>query len=185
MLRILYTVYTLTQTVTPEMIKAAHLEYMVIRPTLTRMAEFDPRLYNDSAVNLMLGTAAQETDLGFWLHQTSGGPGKGIYSTEPDTHRDITGRYLERKENAKLREIVQGFVSRDSKLGDDNELVTNFRYATAIARIKYWMAPQPLPAPGDIMELGKYWDVHFNANARVGFPEDFVRSWQQFVVKTR
>jgi len=168
------------------MIKAEHLEKYVVKPTLERMAEFDKRLNTDVSVTLMLGTAAQETLMGFYLHQFGGGPGKGIYSIEPETHLDIVGRYLQRPENAKLLQIVEGFVSRGAKLGDHDELIYNLRYATAIARIKYWTRPEKLPTDAtDIAALGKYWDVHYNANDKVGFPAEFVGNYEKYVRKQR
>ena len=167
----------------PEMIKASHIEELVVKPVLEKLAQFDPRLNNEVGVVLMMGTAAQETDLGYYLKQHPIGPGKGPWSVEDTTHEDVW-RYLSRPSNKGLREAVLSFA-RDKTLNPHpphDELIDNLAYSCAIARVKYWMVPAKLPASVDLHAIGAYWDKYYNANARYGTVDEFVASYREFVL---
>jgi hypothetical protein len=56
-------------------IRSYDLRQYVIRPTLQRLG-----LWSLAAENLLLGTAAQESKLGYYLHQLEG-PALGLYSS--------------------------------------------------------------------------------------------------------
>jgi len=49
------------------------------------LSELDPDLASPVAVKLLLGTAAQESRFGTFLHQLGGGPAKGAFQMEPAT----------------------------------------------------------------------------------------------------
>lgn len=172
------------------MIRARDLLHHVIVPTLSELAKFDAKLHRPVAENLLLGTAAQESDLGFNLVQIGGGPGRGPYQMEPATNASLWEHYLARPSKKALADIVLSMVPAsavihldDFKMVDPRQLVTNLEYATAMARLKYWPVADPLPKDaGDIHALGVYWDIHYNANARHGTPEEFVDSWNRYVV---
>ena len=164
------------------MISPKDLREQVIRPTLKDMG-----MWSEAAENLMMGTAAQETDLGFWLVQRNGGPGRSIYSVEKDTHESLWDHYLSRY--PQLASKIRGYVSQHdfTKTPESmhSELTTNLKYATAIARIQYWQRPEPLPDANDILALGEYWDKFYNINDEVGTPEEFVESYKIFVLREK
>lgn len=155
-------------------IKPEHLREYIVQPTLEAMGAFNAKLNTESAVELLLGTAAQESDLGFYLHQGFDGGGLGIYQIEAATHEDVW-RYLRRPENEGLSQIVLTFATQ----ADDKALIGNLHYATAIARIKYWMRPEPLPTTIDQHAI--YWDTFYNANPDHGTPQEYVDSYERFV----
>lgn len=155
------------------MINPADLRENIIEPVLEVLGVFNQKLNTEAAVELLLGTAAQETDLGYWLEQHPTGPGKSIYSIEPTTHKDIK-RYLNRAGNVGLKEAVES-LSID---GSDNDLIGNLYYSTAIARIKYWMRPEPLPS--DRLGQAQYWDDYFNAN-NINQIDEYLDSYREFV----
>lgn len=161
-------------------IKPSHIESEVVRPTLELLATHDPRINTEPAVTLMMGTAAQESDLGFYLKQHPTGPGKGPWSIEDTTHADVW-RYLSRPSNKVLREAVLS-LARDQSLNPHpphSELIDNLSYSCAIARVKYWMVPETLPV--DLPMLAVYWDRYFNGNPDHGTPEEFIESYEHFV----
>lgn len=160
------------------MISSNDLCTHIIKPTLLTLARYNPKMYSKTAIKLLMGTAAQESDLGYWVKQITG-PAVSIYQIEPATHYDVTSRYL--KDKPKLQQLVVGMVSQDRRLGDDEELITNLRYATAICRIRYWMEPDALPDPQDLVAIAKYWDTHYNANPYYGTVEEFMESWTKFL----
>lgn len=140
------------------MIKAEHLRDMVIVPTLRELAEFDRRMATQSAINLLLCTAAHESLCGHFLKQ-QGGPALGLYQMEPDTHDWLWDGYLNRK--PRLSAILARWRAFDQ---DVNQLVWDLRYATAMARVRYWIETDPLPEKGDLVGLAEYWDDHYNCN---------------------
>jgi hypothetical protein len=62
---------------------------------------------------------------------------------------------------------------------DINQLIFDLRYATMIARIKYWMSVEPLPSANDIHALGHYWNKNYNANPDVGTAEQFESKYRK------
>ena len=60
------------------------LKNLIIIPVLEKA-----NLYSKSAVNLLLGTAAVESQLGHYIEQVPSGIAKGIYQCEMSTHYDI------------------------------------------------------------------------------------------------
>ena len=158
----------------PLVIKPEHLREYIVQPTLEALGAFNPKLNTQAAVELLLGTAAQESDLGFFLHQGFNGGGLGIYQIEAATHEDVW-RYLKRPENEDLANIILNFVSQ----ADDKSLIGNLHYATAIARVKYWMRPEPLPET--VEQHAIYWDTFYNANPDHGTPQEYVDSYERFV----
>lgn len=66
-------------------------------------------LHSESAENLLIGTAAQESALGEYIRQLGNGPALGIFQMEPATFKDIVQNYLQYKpELAKLIMSVSG-----------------------------------------------------------------------------
>lgn len=183
MLKLYFAVYLIYQGATAapdysnfteiEMIKAEDLRELIVQPTLDKLAEAEPRINSDSAVELMMGTAAQETDLGFNLKQV-GGPGLGIYSIEPATHKDVL-RYLDRPDKTRLKAAVMSI--NDTR--DDLALVGDLYYSTAIARVRYWYVAEPMPE--HIEQLAVYYKAHFNTIHGAATPQEFIDSYERFV----
>ena len=117
-------------------------------------------LYSIGANVLMLGTALIESDLVF-IEQIGSGKGLGIYQIEPSTYADLQ-RYLNRHENGRLKETCLSACFYHCYPSDD-ALVHNLRYATIMARIKYWMRPEPLPRQDDAEAMSAYHKRFYNS----------------------
>jgi hypothetical protein len=153
-------------------IDSEHLRLMVIRPVLKKL-----ELHSIAAENLLLGTAAHESHMGFWLKQYQRGPAMGIYQMEPKTLHDHFDTYLGRK--PKYYAAVESMIGDWATLSD--QLATNLAFATAMARIHYARIPEPLPNAWDWEALGVYWDTHYNRNPDKGFPHEFVQNVKKYV----
>lgn len=160
------------------MIDPRDLRIGVIRPALERL----PGIRNDRAVeDLLIGTVAQESRGGFELYQV-GGPALGIYQIEPDTHTSIWDNYLAYRPD--LASAVRSLGSQgmfESMETFHNELVTNLKYATAIARIKY--LPKPERIPDDLEGQAQYWKDHFNTSEGSGRVETYLKNYHRYVTK--
>lgn len=158
----------------------SHFEAEIVRPTLARLSEFDERLYSQSAVTLMMGTAAVESDLGYFLRQHPTGPGRGFWQVEPATHQDVW-RYLAREKNLKLANIILSFASDKTYHPHPahSQLVECPLYCCAVARVRYWMVPESLP--DDLDGIAGYWKQYFNTPAGAGTVEHFLDKYREHV----
>jgi hypothetical protein len=158
------------------MIDVTQLKECIIIPVLTKLD-----LYSEAAVNLLLGTAAMESDMGTYLKQKGGGPALGIYQMESSTHLDIWQNYLQYREE--LLKRTKKYLIMD--LGEDN-LTGNLFYATAMARIHYYRSPMKLPAPHDIEGIAKMWRLVYNTNKGAfsynEATEKFIRKYNKYVM---
>ena len=157
------------------MIDVEHFRLHVIRATLIYM-----RMFSASAENLLLGTAVQESGLQY-LRQFNDGPARGLYQIEPATHDDITDRYLANKSlRSDIRKRLNTLLAPVPSRID--QLATNLAYATAIARLRYWMDPAPLPEPDDVDGLAAYWKRVYNTPKGRGRVAEFAATYRRYVL---
>ncbi len=143
------------------MINTNDLKSRVIEPILR-----DAHLYSESAVNLLLGTAAVESHMGTYFMQGGGGPAVGIFQMEPATEH-----YM----------VVLGALCSPYKHRSDI-LFWNLRYAALMCRMHYYRKSEPLPEADDIRALGDYWKKHYNTVKGAGTVDKFVESYKRFVL---
>lgn len=142
------------------MLNPAHMLQYVIRPTLVRIG-----MHSLAAERLMLVTAIAESGLK-WLHQIGGGPALGLYQIEPATLHDVVDRYLAAKRPdlmARIRPLMTAEPIED-------QAITNLAFATAAARLRYWMVPERMPAADDAEAMGAYHKRHFNSHLGAADP---------------
>lgn len=128
------------------------------------LASIDPVLATPVAVNLLLGTAAQESSLGRYLRQIHG-PAVGAFQMEPATFEWLQAKYED-----KYPEIL-GRSAQDMEW--------DLRLAIIMARLRYRAIPLALPA-GDIATLAAYWKRHYNTPLGAGTVEEFEANYRRF-----
>ncbi|MFT8712093.1 hypothetical protein [Komagataeibacter rhaeticus] len=131
----------------------------VVTPTLNAIG-----LGGEAAVNLLTGTALAESGL-VYLRQISG-PALGPWQMEPFTETDIWTTFLSNARLSSLTATMQAMLARDIPRTD--QLITNMRYACAMARLKYYRAPGPLPAADDAAAQCRYWKSNYNTALGAG-----------------
>lgn len=135
-----------------------------------------------SSVNLLLGTAAQESNCGEYIRQLgydvdSKNGAFGIYQMELFTHDSLWADYLDyRKE---LAEKVYGL--KIYTLTDAENLISNLPYATAMARIKYLTIKDALPDEDDIEGMARYWKKYYNSSKGKGTKQEFIDSYNRYI----
>lgn len=145
----------------------------LIRRSLMRIG-----MESESAVELLMLTAAHESHLGTYLHQVRG-PAIGVFQVEPLTHMDHW-RYLKvkkRTDPALFARVTKGLGVEEPDLF---RLESDLNYQIIDARVHYYMIPEPLPRWNDIPALARYWDVHYNRNPDKGFPEQAVKDYLRY-----
>ena len=144
---------------------------VVVKPTLKKID-----MYSESAVNLLLGTMAQESHFGTYIKQLGGGPALGVYQMEPNTHNDIVNNYI--KYRAGLKNKLSGL---GYNILTADELIWDLQYATVFCRLHYRRVPKPLPPANDIRALAAYWKKYYNTYLGKGTEEDFVKNYKKYV----
>lgn len=134
----------------------------IIRPALACLGS---QYCTQSAVILLLATAAQESLCGEYVGQV-GGPALGIFQMEPATYQDTLARSHE------PRLLAPHYAKR---------MVYDMRYATQMARLKYWLAPDPLPAPEDMCGMWQYYKRVWNTALGDTTMTEFYFHWREFV----
>ncbi len=130
-------------------------------------------MYSIQAVELLMGTTAQESGLGRWLYQVGGGPGLGFFQMEPATERDIWHNYLRYRPLLVDRIVAVCNVA----VPGDWHLETNLAYQVAMARLQYMRVASPLPDPKRIDDMAFYWKRHYNTEKGKGTPQEFVHNY--------
>ncbi len=159
------------------MIPPAQFLEHVIRPTLYHLAVVEPRLGGRAAEQLMLGTAIAESALKA-LAQWGGGPALSFFQIEPTTFHDIYDRYL----RARARFLIAIQDLRVPALTPLEQLAGNPFFACGIARMKFWMAPEPLPEADDIDALGRYWKSIYNTAGGAGTASHWTYLYRKHVL---
>jgi len=122
-------------------------------------------LYSESAVNLILGTCAQESAFGKYRHQI-GGPAHGIMQIEEKTFNWLKSVWAPKGAPD---------VTFEDLINDDEASII-------YARLLYWPKRRKLPAPDDIRGLAKYWKDFYNTHLGKGKISEFMHNYSRFVL---
>ncbi|MCG8669653.1 MAG: hypothetical protein MI867_09610 [Pseudomonadales bacterium] len=143
---------------------------LIIRPTLKSLG-----VNNPIAERLMLGTAAVQSNLGFFLQSQRG---IGLFGISSEIHQSIWDEYLAFQED--LASNVRGFASQHEFLKAPNtELASNLRYATAIAWMIYQRADIDLSKLKTDQDLAQCWYEFFAQKSAHQSPSSFIAQVQQ------
>lgn len=150
-------------------IHPGQLRQLVVAPALVVIG-----LGGGAAEELLMGTALQESDGGFYLHQLGQGPALGIFQMEPRTHDDIWTTFLSRRTDlsAKVSSLLLPGLNR---LG---QLAGNLLYAAAMARLLYYRCPEALPAAGDIPSQAAFYKRWYNTAQGAASVESYLARWK-------
>lgn len=133
-------------------------------------------MWSPEAEELLIGTAAHESQLGRYIVQV-GGPALGVFQMEPATFQDLYRTFL--AYNNKLMGRIHGVIPMTGRTA--YHMVTDLRYACVMARLKYYRVPEPLPAADDIQGQARYWKQHYNTPKGRGTVEQYVADYRKYV----
>ena len=162
-------------------ILVSDLRELVVKPVIERLALVNPAMQSHAAEDLLLGTAAQESQLGRYLRQHPQGPARGIYQMEQATFSD-TMDWLMMRGREPLLKATLCWSSPEVPLGA--QIAGNLYFATALARLKYWRAPFTLPSddqPYDLRNLAHAWKTYWNTTAVAGTESQFIANFSRYV----
>lgn len=137
----------------------------LIRRTLQNV---DSALCSDAAINLLLGTAAQESKFGEYIRQIRG-PALGVFQMEPATFDWLRDKY-----SLKYPAVLKARMAE--------ELEWDLFLSILTARLRYRVIPEALPSSSDVLALALYWKQHYNTPAGAGTVEEFIANYGKYVV---
>lgn len=139
--------------------------------------------HSESAVDLLMLTAAQESHLGTYLRQVGGGPALGTFQMEPATHADIWQNYLAYHQVRRDR-----VVRLKSSMGYEWDMVYNLGYQIAMTRVHYLRFPEKLPVRDNyssdyyyVHALATYWKKYYNTEKGRGKIKEAIDNYRGFV----
>lgn len=132
-------------------------------------------LYSDEAVELLMGTCAQESGMGKHRKQLGGGPALGIFQMEPFTYLDCYTNFLKYKTDL-LEKILK--VSRLDRYPDAGEMINNDVFAACMARVRYLRAPGAIPKT--LEKQAAYWKQHYNTPKGKGTVEEYIKNYKKY-----
>ena len=131
--------------------------------------------YSEDAVELLMLTAAQESALGTYIHQTGSGPAQGIFQMEPRTEHDLWENFIKGHPqlSARLNTYMYDSPVKPCLLG-------SLPYAIAMTRIHYFRVPAVLPQANNVESLATYWKKYYNTPMGAGTVEQAIANYKRF-----
>lgn len=123
----------------------------------------DYDLHSEAAVNLLMGTAAVESNFGTYLRQIRG-PALSAFQIEPATYLWLADKYWKQFPIGKSVE----------------DLEWDLRLAILVARLKYLSIPEPLPQPNDLSGMARYWKKYYNTHLGAGTEAQFITAYKKY-----
>lgn len=146
----------------------------VIAPTLKHF-----NMWSEEAQDLLLATAAQESNMGSFLMQVNG-PALGIWQMEPATYVDIVYNVIYSNKRD-LKSEIESYFSYLPLTSYVDKLIYDLRYACLFCRLQYWRYKEPLPPAGDVDAQFAYWKKYYNRNEVKGSLSEFVLNYSKYV----
>lgn len=133
----------------------------------------------EHAVNLLLGTAAQESGFGKYIVQLESKIAKGIFQIEPSTFKYLIETYA-RKMNGGEDNPVYAFIRKYSLTLEADELMWNLKLSVIMCRLRYWVIREKLPTTLD--GYARYWKKYYNTPLGAGTEKEFIENYKKYVI---
>ena len=154
------------------MLNHEQLRELIVKPVLSLI-----RLYSDDAVELLMFTCAAESKGGTYLKQIKG-PALGIYQMEPATHNDIWQVFLRNRTD--LIYIMSSNLNA-YRMPDENRMIYDLYYATAMARLHYLRVSKSLPDRNDLDALFDYYKEFYNTKLGKAKKDKCIAAYKDFI----
>ena len=147
------------------------LRTLIVDPTLKAL-----KMWSPEASDLMMGTCAQETNLGEFLKQVDG-VALGIYQLERMPHDDIWLKTLPNLPNiSNLLMVYCRFFVRPLY----EQVMHDLFYATAMTRIFYYRIPYEIPK--SLEGQANYYKQWYNTSLGKATPEQYIANYNKYVL---
>jgi hypothetical protein len=158
-------------------INCSQLKTVIVEPALNCIG-----LFSDAAVNLLLGTTAQETLMGRYIVQTDIAPfdgGIGIYQMQQKTYDYIWDRRIEASVAMKAK--IKLYLGYDGK-PMAARMASDLALATIMARLYYANNLEMLPEANDLKGLARYYKIYWNTMSGSATEDQFIANYKEYVI---
>jgi len=146
----------------------------LIRETLQKFEH-----YSESAEELLMLTAAQESLLGYYIEQVKG-PAIGIFQMEIATYDDIYKNYL--AYNHLTCMYLHNASQSVACMVNADTMRFNLKYAICMARIHYLRVEEPLPKAWDWRGLAEYYKRYYNTYKGSATVEEAIDNYKKYAI---
>ena len=153
-------------------IAASDFRSYVINPALAAMASAGIPV-TKTAADLLMATAAMETDLGTWLTQV-GGPALGVFQIEPPSLDTLVSRLSTKQITALFSVMPAPPAAAEMSGWVAGNIEGNLLLAAAICRLFYWQAPFAMPVASTVSGLWTVYKTWYNTAEGGATMPDFV-----------
>lgn len=161
--------------------KAQVREILIRQPLL---AINIPSFWSADAEELIMGTAAQESNLFNFVKQVSlyysyigTEGGFGPFQMEKITFDDLWARLIKGKELEDKIMATCNLCHSPTVI----QLMTHLDLAVIMCRVKYLSIEEPLPQASDIPRIAAYWKKYYNTPQGAGTEQEFISNYHRYV----
>lgn len=154
------------------MLAVDQLREFVIKPAL-----LDITMYSPEAEELLVFTCANESDGCSFIKQVKG-PALGIYQMEPETYNDIWYNYIIHKGSI-VMQLALNFSAHG--MPDEQRLIYDLRFASAMCRLHYARVVDPLPNASDANAIWDYYKLHYNTVTGLANKRDAISKYECYL----
>lgn len=130
-------------------------------------------MYSPEAVELLVGTAAAESQGGYYWKQVNG-PAVGIFQMEPDTEKDIWLNYISYHDRLYKKLVAYGYgIPSDS-------LQYDLKYQIIMCRLHYYRVSAPIPKTLEGQAL--YWKKYYNTYKGKGTAQKYMDKYAKYAL---
>lgn len=147
------------------------------RELILRPANESINLYCEDSEELLVATLANESDGGRYLKEKKG-PALGIFQMEPETYDALWEKTISK--DLKLSTVLLN-DSGYSKKPPIEVMIFNLRYATQMARIKYFDIQSPLPNRHNLLDIWTYYKRYYNSYLGKATKDEFILKYKKFI----
>ena len=135
--------------------------------------------YSEVAVELLMLTAAKESELGMYIKQLGKGPALGIFQMEPRTENCMWTNWL-RWRQPLARKI--SMLADEANMSPFKPLYVNLAYQTAMARAHYYRAPFKMVTHLHTRWMANIWKKHYNTIHGAGTEQQAINAYNRLCV---
>jgi len=123
---------------------------------------------NNTALSLLIETAAAETLLGDFRDTTDYAAGTSLTQQDEPTFDWLKGKYA----NHSINEKLKANFDVDLAKVEYRELEHSPLLAFIFCRLRYYVVPAPIPT--SLEGRANYWKQHYNSSAGKGTPAEYI-----------
>jgi len=135
-------------------------------------------LWTVDVEELLMATAANESNLGEYRTQAPHGPARGVFQMEGEDFNDIWSNFL--VYHSVLSNQVMSY--NNGIKGTVDDLVNNDPYAVVMARVHYLRKPGVIPPATDIEGIWSYYKQWYNTPKGAAQHDEFILKYKKFVL---